>query len=373
MMNIPLASQDISELEIKVVNEILRSDRLSLGPRIVEFEKAVCDYVGCKFAAGMNSGTSVLHIALLAAGIGPGDEVITPSFSFISTANVILYVGAKPVFVDIDPDTWQIDPAAIEAAITPKTKAIIPVHVFGQPAQMKQILDIAKRHHLIVIEDSCEAIGAKLDGRKVGTFGLCGAFAFYPNKQITTGEGGMLVTNDPDMARLARSLRNQGRGEGASWLCHERLGYNFRMSEINAGLGWAQMQRLDSFIEKRALVAKWYTDRLKDEKRLILQKIAPNVSMSWFVYVVRLTDEYTAQQKAKLLKLLTENGIGCNAYFAPIHLQKFYQEQHGHREGELPVTEHVGARSFAIPFSTKITEDQTDIVCDTLKKLIGQL
>ena len=372
-MNIPLASQDISELEIKVVNEILRSDRLSIGPRIEAFEKSVCEYVGCRYAVGMSSGTAALHVAMIAAGIGPGDEVITSSFSFISSSNVILYVGAKPVFVDIDPDTWEINPAAIEAAITPKTRAIIPVHVFGQPAQMKPILEIAKRHYLAVIEDSCEAIGAKLDGTKVGTFGLCGAFAFYPNKQITTGEGGMLVTNDPEMAKLARSLRNQGRGEGATWLCHERLGYNYRMSEINAGLGWAQMQRLDSFIEKRALVAQWYTDRLKDDKRLVLQKIASNVSMSWFVYVVRLSDEFTADQKARVLKLLPEHGVGCNAYFAPIHLQKFYQEKLGHHKGELPITEHVGARSFAIPFSTKMDESQADYVCKTLKTVISQL
>jgi perosamine synthetase len=373
MMNIPLASQDISDLEIKVVNDILRSDRLSLGPQIVEFEQAVCDYVGCKYAAGMSSGTSALHVAMIAAGIGEGDEVITTSFSFISSSNVILYVGAKPVFVDIDPETWEIDPAKIEAAITPRTKAIIPVHVFGQPAQMKPIMEIAKKHNLKVIEDSCEAIGAKIDGQKVGTIGLCGAFAFYPNKQITTGEGGMLITNDPEMARLARSLRNQGRGEGATWLAHERLGYNYRMSEINAALGWAQVQRIDEFLAKRAQVAKWYTDRLKGNPNLILQKIEPNVEMSWFVYVVRLTDAFTTQQRDTLLKLLTENGVGCNAYFAPIHLQQFYREQLGHREGELPITEKVGARSFAIPFSTKMNESQVDYVCATLTKLIGQL
>lgn len=372
-MNIPLASQDISDLEIKVVNEVLRSERLSLGPKIENFEKAVCDFVGCKYAAAVNSGTSALHIAMIAAGIGPGDEVITSSFSFIASSNSILYVGAKPVFVDIDPETWQIDPNKIEAAITPRTKAILPVHVFGQPAQMKPIMEIAKKHNLTVIEDSCEAIGAAIDGKKVGTIGLCGAFAFYPNKQITTGEGGILITNDEHVARMARSLRNQGRGEGATWLCHERLGYNYRMSDINAGLGWAQMQRIDYIINKRSTVAQWYTDRLKDYSDLILQKIEPNVEMSWFVYVVRLADRFSTEQRAKLLKLLTQNGIGCNPYFSPIHLQKYYRDQLGHREGELPITEHIGQRSFAIPFSTKITQTQVDYVCDTLKKLIGQI
>lgn len=372
-MNIPLASQDISDLEIKVVNEVLRSERLSLGPQIDKFEKAVSDFVGCKYAAAMNSGTSVLHIAMIAAGIGAGDEVITSSFSFIASSNSILYVGAKPVFVDIDPETWEIDPAKIEAAITPRTKAILPVHVFGQPAQMKPIMAIAKKHNLIVIEDSCEALGASIDGQKVGTIGLCGAFAFYPNKQITTGEGGILVTNDPEVARLARSLRNQGRGEGATWLCHERLGYNYRMSDISAGLGWAQMQRIDYIIAKRKEVAKWYTDRLKNNPDLILQKIDPNVDMSWFVYVVRLTDRFSTDQRAQLLKLLTQNGIGCNPYFSPIHLQKYYRDELGHHEGELPITEKIGQRSFAIPFSTKITESQVDYVCETLKKSISQV
>jgi perosamine synthetase len=372
-MNIPLAAQDISDLEIKVVNEVLRSERLSLGPQIPKFEQAICDFVGCKHAAAVNSGTSALHIAMIANGIGPGDEVITSSFSFIASSNAILYVGAKPVFVDIDPDTWEIDPAKIEAAITPKTKAILPIHVFGQPAQMKPIMAIAEKHHLVVIEDSCEAIGAAIDGKKVGTIGRCGAFAFYPNKQITTGEGGILVTNDDYIARMARSLRNQGRGEGATWLCHERLGYNYRMSDISAGLGWAQMQRIDYIIAKRKEVAAWYTDRLKNHPDLILQKIALNVDMSWFVYVIRLTDKFTTQQRAKLLSLLTQNGIGCNPYFSPIHLQQYYREQLGHHEGELPITERIGARSFAIPFSTKMTEREADYVCETLKKLIKEI
>jgi perosamine synthetase len=296
--------------------------------------------------------------------------VITTSFSFIASSNSILYVGGKPVFVDIDPETWQIDPGKIEAAITPRTKALLPVHVFGQPAQMTPILQIAQKHRLTVIEDSCEALGATLDGRKAGTLGRCGAYAFYPNKQITTGEGGILVTQDPEIAKLARSLRNQGRGEGAAWLCHERLGYNYRMSDITAGLGWAQMQRIGEILEKRDRIARHYIRRLKGHPRLSLQKIEPNVGMSWFVFVVKLADEFSQAQRDTLLKRLTENGIGCNAYFAPIHLQKFYREQLGHREGELPVTERVGARSFALPFSSKMTEQQVDYVCETLEKLL---
>ncbi len=372
-MKIPLASQDITDLEIKVVTEILKSERLSLGPKIGEFEQAVCDFVGCKYAVAVSSGTSALHMAMIGAGIGPGDEVITTSFSFIASSNSILFVEGKPVFVDIDPETWQIDPARIEAAITPRTKAILPVHVFGQPAQMKPILDIAKKHKLIVMEDSCEALGAEIDGQKAGTLALCGAFAFYPNKQITTGEGGMLVTNDPEMARIGRSLRNQGRGEGATWLCHERLGYNYRMSDISAGLGWAQMQRIGHILQRRDEVAGWYIQRLKNHPKFTLQKICPNVKMSWFVFVLKLADEYTQAQRDLLMKKLTENGIGCNSYFSPIHLQKFYREKFGHHEGELPITERVGARSFAVPFSSKMTESEVDYVCQTLEKLIRGL
>jgi len=238
---------------------------------------------------------------------------------------------------------------------------------------MKPILEIARKHHLIVIEDSCEALGAEIDGKKAGTMGLCGAFAFYPNKQITTGEGGMLVTNDAEIARLARSLRNQGRGEGATWLCHERLGYNYRMSDIQAGLGWAQMQRINHIIQRRDQVAAWYIERLKNNPSLTLQKVAPNVKMSWFVFVVKLADRFSQDQRDRLLKMLTERGIGCNAYFAPIHLQDFYRKQFGHHEGELPITERVGQRSFAIPFSTLMTEEQVDYVCKTLDELIKTL
>jgi len=372
-MKIPLASQDISDLEIQVVTDILKSERLSLGPRIGQFEQAICDFVGCKYAVAVNSGTCALHLAWLAAGVGEGDEVITPSFSFIASANSILFVGAKPVFVDIDPATWQIDPGKIEAAITPRTKAILPVHVFGQPAQMAPIFDIARKHKLIVLEDSCEALGASLDGRMAGSMGFCGAFAFYPNKQITTGEGGMLVTSDPEAAKLARSLRNQGRGEGATWLSHERLGYNYRMCDIQAGLGWAQMQRIRHILGRRDEVAGWYLRRLGKHPKLATQAIAPNVKMSWFVFVLKLEDSFRREQRDKLLAQLTENGIGCNPYFAPIHLQKLYRDKFGYRGGELPVTERVGDRSFAVPFSSKMTESEVDYVCETLNRLIDRL
>ncbi len=373
MTNIPLSSQDISQLEIDCVNEVLRSDRLSMGPKTLAFEQSICEYVGCKHAIAVNSGTSALHLAMIGADLREGDEVITSSFSFIASANSILFVGAKPVFVDIDPDTWQLDTGKIEQAITNRTKAILPVHIFGQPVQMSEIMEIARKYNLVVIEDSCEAIGAEIDGQKVGTFGLCGAFAFYPNKQITTGEGGMLFTNNDNLSKLARSLRNQGRGEGTGWLAHERLGYNYRMSELQAALGWAQVRRIDEILKNRQRVADLYIERLKDEPRIILQKIAPNVKMSWFVFVIRLIDEFTESKRNELMQKLTEKGIGCNCYFSPIHLQKFYREQFGHKPGELPITEQTGQRTIALPFFTKMTEQQVDYVCTSLKELIDSL
>ncbi len=373
MEQIPLAKQDITELEIDVINEVIRSDRLSLGPKVIAFEEAICNYIGCKYAVAVNSGTSALHVGMVSANVGEGDEVITSSFSFIASANSILFVRAKPIFVDIDPETWELDVSKVEESITEKTKAILPVHIFGQPCQMKPIMEIAQRYNLLVLEDSCEALGAEVDGKKAGTFGLWGTFAFYPNKQITTGEGGMLITDDENVAKLARSLRNQGRGESNEWLGHERLGYNYRLSELQAGLGWAQMQRIDQILAKREWVANLYIERLKDNPKIVLQKVEPNVKMSWFVFVVRLADEFTRDQRDRLIDLLRENGIGCSPYFAPIHLQKFYREMFGYKEGDLPITEHIGSRSLALPFHTKLTENQIDYVCQTLNKLIDKL
>lgn len=372
-MKISLARPDISDREIALVNDVLGTDRLSLGPRQVEFENALAGAIGCRHACAVSSGTAALHLALIACGIGAGAEVITSSFSFVASANCALYVGAKPVFAEIDPDTWNLDPDAVEAAVTPNTKAIIPVHVFGQPCHMGRISQIAERHNLVIIEDSCEALGAAVDGRNVGTIGRCGTFAFYPNKQITTGEGGMLVTDDADVARVVRSLRNQGRGETTAWLAHERLGYNYRMSELQAALGIAQVERLDELLDKRRQVAEAYIERLADCDQLVLQKIESNVTMSWFVFVIRLTDDFSQPQRDLLIAQLRQAGIGASPYFTPIHLQPFYQSDLGCRPGQLPITERIGERSLAIPFHTKLTDPQVDHVCKTLKDLINHL
>ncbi len=250
-MKIPMSSPDITDAEIAAINQVIRTPYLSLGPQIREFEQAFAAFSQTKHAIGVNSGTSGLHLAVIAAEVNEGDEVITPSFSFIASANCVLYERAKPVFVDIDLRTGNIDPALIEAAITPRTKAIIPVHAFGQPADMDPILAIAQKHGLTVIEDACEAIGAEYKGRQAGTMGKAAIFAFYPNKQMTTGEGGMIVTNDEEWANLFRSLRNQGRDIFDAWLNHTRLGYNYRMDEMSAALGLAQIQRIEELLAKR--------------------------------------------------------------------------------------------------------------------------
>ncbi|MHC4332271.1 MAG: DegT/DnrJ/EryC1/StrS family aminotransferase [Planctomycetota bacterium] len=297
-MQIYLSRPDITEKEIEAVCEVLRTANISLGPKLIEFEEAFAGYIGRRRAVAVNSGTSGLFLCLLALGIGPGDEVITTPFTFIATANTIMMVGAKPVFVDIDPVSLNIDPAKIESAITEKTKAIMPVEVFGNPAGFDRISEIAQKRNLPVIEDSCEALGSALNGKKAGSFGTMSVFAFYPNKQITTGEGGMILTDDDDLADMCVSLRNQGRGKGGGWLDHERLGYNFRLSDINCALGIAQLSRIEEIKAKRKQVAGWYQEMLTGDERLIVPTESEGCDISWFVFVVRLADNYTLEHDA---------------------------------------------------------------------------
>ncbi|TFH39882.1 MAG: DegT/DnrJ/EryC1/StrS family aminotransferase, partial [ANME-2 cluster archaeon] len=286
---IPLAQPDIGEEEIRLVNEVLRSGWLSMGPKVGEFEGQFANYIGTKHAIAVNSGTSGLHLCMNAIGIKKGDEVITSPFSFVASSNCIMFESGKPVFVDIDPDTLNLDVENIEAAITKNTKAILPVHVFGQPCEMDAIMNIAKKHNLAVIEDACEAVGAEYNGRKAGTFGDASVFAFYPNKQMTTGEGGIIVTDDDDIATLCRSLRNQGRSEDEEWLNHVRLGYNYRLDEMSCALGIGQLNRIDELLDKRTRVAEEYARQLSDVVGITTQYLDPNVKMSWFVYVVQVS------------------------------------------------------------------------------------
>jgi perosamine synthetase len=368
---IPLSSPDVWAQDRERVMAVLNGTTLSLGPALPAFEAAMAEAAGTRFAVAVNSGTSALHLCIKAAGIGEGDEVVTTPFSFVASANCALYERAIPRFVDIDLDTYNIDPSQIAASINPRTRAILPVHVFGRPCDMRAITAIAARHDLAVIEDSCEAIGATYEGRRIGSLGVSGAFAFYPNKQITTGEGGAVVTNDENVARVCRSWRNQGRGEGGAWLQHERLGYNYRLSDINCALGLGQLSRLDDILRKRKAVAEAYRQALESVPAVITPR--PDPGMSWFVYVVRLQGEFTREQRDQILDSLRAEGIGCNNYFAPIHLQKYFREMFGFRRGQFPVTEHVADRTIALPFFNNLTHGQIEIVASALERAIGRL
>lgn len=366
---IPLSRPDITELEMEYVHEALGSDYLSGGPMGKEFEAQLASIAGTKYAVGVSSGTAALHLILLALDIKPGDEVITTPYSFIASANCILYVGATPVFCDISPDDFNIDPDLIESKISPRTKAILVVHVFGFPAQMNKICAIAQKHNLSVIEDSCEAIGARINGQPVGGGGIAGAFAFYPNKQITTGEGGVVVTNDKTVAMMARCLANQGRETGDHWLNHKHLGYNYRLDELSAALGVAQLKRLQEILASRARVAQWYENELQSEIFLSTpgSRIMKNSVISWFVYVVRFGD---SSIREIAMGYLAEAGIETRPYFPAIHLQPLYQKKLGYALGSFPVTESVASTTLALPFYTKISKDQVHEVCKQLKNIL---
>jgi perosamine synthetase len=379
-IHIPLSSPDITDAEIQAVVDVLRTRHLSLGPKGPEFEAAFCDCLGVDHAVAVSSGTAGLHCCLLALGVGPGDEVITTPFSFIASSNVIKMVGATPVFVDIDPKTLNMDVEKAEKAITPRTKAILGVEAFGNPVGMHEVAMLAARHEIPLVEDSCEGLGSAHKGRKVGTFGRCGVFGFYPNKQITTGEGGMIVTNDRTLADLCRSLRNQGRDPGGSWLSHARLGYNYRLSDMNAAMGVVQMRRLPEIVEARQRVAHEYISLLLDEPHLILPTIDDETVMSWFVFVVRLTGDAVTgdlggaegSDRDALLGYLRNHHIGCSNYFPPIHLQPFYMREHGFKRGDFPITEYVADRTIALPFHNRLTHMEIEAVAHHLREGIAR-
>ena len=367
---IALARPNITQAEIDAVVAVLRTPNLSLGPKVPEFEKAFARFCGTAHAIACINGTAGLHLLVRALGIGPGDEVITTPFSFVASANCILMEGGTPVFADIDPRTWSIDTQKITAAVTDRTRAIIPVDVFGQPADMDAVGRIASRHKLRIIEDSCEALGSFYKGRPAGSLGHAGVFGFYPNKQITTGEGGMIVTDDSALADLCRSLRNQGRDTGGGWLAHLRMGYNYRLSDINAAIGLVQLGRLEEIIAQRNRVHALYRERLGDERRLAFQQVVTDVKVSWFVFVVRLCDEYTQADRDRILRAMNERGIGCSNYFAPIHLQPFYAERFGFKPGDFPICEALAARTIALPFHHELTESDVDRVCEELHRFL---
>jgi dTDP-4-amino-4,6-dideoxygalactose transaminase len=391
---IPMSSPDIVESDRAAVRAVVETNYLSIGPQIEAFEKEMARFSGVRHGIGVSSGTSGLHLAVIAAGVGEDDIVITTPFSFISSANCVLYERGIPVFVDVNPMTGNIDPVLVEEAVetlisgkpsksgvrilppalrdmkieTKRIKAVLPVDAFGQPADMDPIAEVARRYSLAIIEDSCEAIGAEYKGRKAGTLGDVGVYAFYPNKQMTTGEGGMIVTDRAEWDALFRSLRNQGRDEFNAWLNHTRLGYNYRMDEMSAALGVSQLRRIEELLARRERVARWYNERLTKSELVEVPYIAETTTrMSWFVYVVRLNPKF---ERDSVMRKLAERGIPSRSYFMPIHLQPFYIARFWYRRGDLPVTERLGDVSLALPFSGVMTENQVDYVCRNLLDIL---
>jgi perosamine synthetase len=366
-MKIPLSSPDISECDIQAVVDVLRTPRLSIGPQQEAFETCVATYIGVPHALALSSGTAGLHLGLIALGIGAADEVILPSFTFIAAANAVLYCGATPVFVDIDARTLNLSADSVASAITPRTRAIIAVHTFGCPVDLDPILRLAAAHNIYVIEDACEALGADYRGRKAGASGKFGVFGFYPNKPITTGEGGMVVTGDGRLADSIRALRNQGRRPNDGWLDHDLLGYNYRLSEINCALGLSQMSRLETMLARRADRAARYREELRQIQDLVLPVFETEAGrVSWFVFVVRLPARFTREDRDRTLACMTACGIGCSRYFAPIHRQPLYAPFAG-RAGSLPITDHVADRTLALPFFNNLTDTEIVQVCQVLR------
>jgi dTDP-4-amino-4,6-dideoxygalactose transaminase len=386
---IPMSSPDLSAAERQAVAAVLETPHLSMGRAIQAFEAAMAAFTGSRFAIGVNSGTAGLHLCVHAAGINDGDLVITTPFSFVASTNVLLFERAVPVFVDVDPLTGNLDPTAAAAATRDlvaggtaaqswlprrgapaalRLKALLPVDVFGQPADYDALRPTAAAYGLRIIEDSCEALGASYRGRPAGTLGDYGVFAFYPNKQITTGEGAMIVTDDEEAAHLMLALRNQGRAPGDQWLSHTLMGYNYRLDEMSAALGRAQLSRWDELHAKRQAVADLYAARLAGIPGIELPQRAPTTSeQSWFVYVIRFAPEIDRDAAAAHL---TRLGVPCRPYFLPIHLQPYMVEKFGYRPGDFPVTEDLGRRGLALPFSGVMSADQVDRVGTALEQVL---
>jgi perosamine synthetase len=368
---IPLSAPDITEAEIAAVTSVLRTPHLSRGPELAAFEEELAAYHATEHAVAVSSGTAGLHLALLTLGVSEGDEVIMPSFAFVAVANAVFQVRATPVFAEIDPMTLNLDPAAVERAITPRTRAILVVHTFGIPAQMDVLKDLALRHGLALIEDACEAIGAELDGRRVGSFGDLAVVGFYPNKQMTTGEGGAVLARDPLHAARLRRLRNQGRDLAADWLDYVEPGYNYRLSELACALGRVQLRRIDEVLARRRHVAERYDALLLGIPCLERPPLSlPRRELSWFVYVVRVPE---AVDCARVQAAFARHGIATGRYFAPIHLQPAWRARGACDEGRLSLTESVARRTLALPFFNSITASQQQQVAEALHAAISSM
>jgi perosamine synthetase len=366
---IPLSRPYFDEREEELVLDVLRSGRLSLGPTIDRFEELVAERVGAPYAAAVSSGTAGLHLLCRTAGVGPGDEAITSPFSFVASANCFLFEGATPVFADVDPATLNVDPAAVEAAVTERTKAVVAVDIFGYPCELDSLRAVCERHGLALIDDACQALGAEYRGRPVGAHGPPSVFAFYPNKQIATGEGGIVTTRSEDEWRLLRSLRNQGRSyEGGAWFDHPRLGFNYRWTDLQAAVGIAQLEKLDRILALRRAAAERYSDLLGalDGVEAPLDDDADHVR-SWFVYVVKLAPEL---DRARVMAELRAAGVQTAEYLPCIHLQPYMRERYGFAEGMFPVAEESARRMLALPFFTAIEPEDQERVVAVLREAV---
>ncbi len=373
--DLPLARPAVSAEAQEQVRSVLNSPRLSRGPYLTHFEDAMADRCGTRHAVAVSSGTAALHCIVAALDLAPGAEVITTPFSFVASTNVLLYEDLQPRFVDIDPDTYNVDVSRIEAALTPKTEAILAVDVFGEPADWPALTALADEHDLLLIDDACEALGGQIGTRPIGSWGDAAAFGFYPNKQITTGEGGCITTDDADLARTCRSLRNQGRSQQPSErMRHDRLGYNYRLDELSAALGYAQLDRLDDRLAERHRVAAAYREALAPlTDDLHLPPDTTEAPRSWFVYVVRLRNHFAVDARDQLMDCLQAKGIGCAPYFPPIHLQPYHREQLGHTPGDFPVCERVSARTLALPFFPDLSREAIERVGHLLETTLPSL
>jgi perosamine synthetase len=367
---VPLARPWIDEREEELVLEVLRSGRLSLGPTIERFEELIAERVGAPYAAAVSSGTAGLHLLVRAAGIGPGDEVITSPLSFAASANCFLFERATPVFADVDAATWNIDPSAVEAAITERTKAVVAVDMFGYPCELDALIELCDRRGLTLIEDSAEALGAEYRGRPVGSHGPPGVFGFYPNKQVATGEGGVVVTHSEETWKVVRSMRNQGRSyDGGGWFNHVRVGFNYRWTDVQAAIGIAQLQKLDTALELRSAAAGRYAELLSDLDGV---ELAPaddaDHRRSWFVYVLALAPEI---DRARVMADLRERGVDVAEYVPCIHLLTYMRELYGFSEGLCPIAEDIASRTIALPFFPGIKADEQEYVVESLRAVLA--
>ncbi len=367
---IPLARPVLGEAEERAVIEVLRSGQLSLGPCVEQFERAFASRLGAPHASAVSSGTAGLHLALRAVGVQDGDEVVTSPFSFVASANAAIYERARPVFADIDPLTLNLDPQAAAAVVTERTRALLPVHIFGYPADMPAFERLAAEKGLAIVEDACEALGAAhADGRAVGARGHPAAFGFYANKQLTTGEGGMVTLGDAALKARIDSERNQGRAPDMGWLDHDRLGFNYRLSDIACAIGVAQLRRLDESLAARGQVAERYRQALGEVEGLKLPCAdAAGDVRGWFVFVVQLP---RGADRFQTVRTLAASGIQSKPYLPAIHLMSFYRERFGHRLGEFPVCEDVAARSLALPFFPQMSEGQVASVAEALRSALA--